>query len=179
MGELEFDLDLEDGHDDEGGGGGGGGGGDAARDADDDVTGGNDADDDDDDDDDGDDDWLDGGNGSVASAPTSGGGGGSGVARGDEQHENSTTEHVSGELGGDEGNGEGAGSSGPNRSGKFVPNFLVVARFLGSIQPERTRRFSDLCKRADARMGMAVHDAGDGNSVDDSVASSDMVDFVS
>ncbi len=96
---------------------------------------------------------------------------------------NETGEHVLDGQGWDEGCGDGLElqhqSVGPGRAERFVPHFLVVARFLGSIQAERHRRFSYLSKRADARMGMAVHDVdGDGVVREDDDDSSNMVDFV-
>ena len=96
---------------------------------------------------------------------------------------NEMDEHVLDGHGGDEGCGDGLElqhqSVGPGRAEKFVPLFLIVARFLGSIQAERHKRFSCLSKRADARMGMAVHDVdGDGVVREDDDGSSNMVDFV-
>ena len=106
-----------------------------------------------------------------------GGGGGNG------RNNNKTDEHVLDGRGGDEGSGDGLElqhhAVGPGRAEKFVPLFLIVARFLGSIQAERHKRFSCLSERADARMGMAVHDVdGDGVVREDDDGSSNMVDFV-
>lgn len=74
---------------------------------------------------------------------------------------------------------ETTSSVGPDRSGTPVPHFLIVARFLETIQTERHRRFSSLNQRADARKGMAVHDVAPVNDIcEDGDDQTTMVDFV-